>query len=121
MVWRAVPNKIGVFDRKTGAYHADAPVQSVTIHPPNKHPAGTPLVRDSYALEIKTPYGTRWQGFRAACIDSRLRAVVDTTGRERDEVLARWKKVSGAPCGDLRGLGRVQRKRRTVTKAKAGR
>lgn len=99
MVWRTLPKKIGVSDCKTGRFYPEAPVQSVKIHSPNKHPDRSPIRRDMYALQIETPHGTRWQGFQDACIDSRLRVVVDTTGRERDEVVAKWKKVRGAPCG----------------------
>lgn len=93
MTWRLVPETIGIVDRKSGTFVRAAPVLRVVAHPPGKHPPEIPIGRDWYAVEIITAYGTRWQGFKNARITSSLRMAVDTTGRERDEVLARWEAV----------------------------
>jgi hypothetical protein len=90
--WRLVPEKISQWTR-AGGFFRDLPVVNVKIYPPGRHPEGTPLRADLYAVEIHTPKGVSWQGFRDAKINSQLRVAVDITGREADEVIAKWKKA----------------------------
>lgn len=90
--WRLIPSKINQWTR-SGGFHRDAPVTQVRIYPPGRHPSGSPLRKDWYAVEILTPFGPSWQGFVDAKINSQLRVAVDITGREADEVIAKWKKA----------------------------
>jgi hypothetical protein len=57
------------------------------VHPPGTHHG--PIVSSMTALEIETPYGSRWFGVESAYINSQLRAVVVGTNR-RDEVRMKW-------------------------------
>lgn len=109
MTWKYIPKTIGVFDRKTGKFHADAPVKTVKLHPPGTH-AGSGIRDDMFLAEIITPYGTRKYGFEKGCIDSRLRMAVFRSGEWRDEVLAKWK---NAPSAALEcGGGKKKRRRK---------
>lgn len=102
MVWRYVPMKTSTF--ANGQFRTNVPVEQIIIHPPgSKH--GGPIIPTAYAVEIRTAFGKRWQGFKNACIDASLRVAVDTTGREADEVVAKWKKAPKNPCGSRGGLG----------------
>ena len=94
MGWKYVPSTIGIVDRKTGrGFVKDAPVLRVVAHPPGTHMS--PILSDATALEIITPYGSRWYGCVEAQITSRLRmAFKQWPGTERDEVVAQWDDAS---------------------------
>ena len=66
------------------------PVISFVVHPPNSHKSA--IRSDMTALELITPYGSRWYGVEHAYINSQLRMVVVGTNR-KDEVRMRWKVV----------------------------
>jgi hypothetical protein len=93
-IWKYIPKRIGVFDRKSGAYYADVPVTTVILHPPTStsvHP-GTAIRGDWHLAEIVTPKGTRTYGFADGYITSGLKFAVKLgPGQERDEVVAKWK------------------------------
>jgi len=95
-----IPNRIGVFDRARGVFHADVPVTTVVLHPPvasSTHP-GTAIRGDWHLAEIVTPKGTRTYGFADGYITPRLKFAVKLgPGQERDEVVAKWKKAPPKP------------------------
>lgn len=116
-IWKYVPKTVGMFDRKTGKFHPNAPVTAVRLTPPVKsraHP-DTAIRGDWYLLEMETPVGKRTYGVVNGCIDSSLRMAVKLgPGTERDEVIAKWKKApaNACPVGVLGGRGRAGGKRR---------
>jgi hypothetical protein len=67
----------------------EVPVTSVRFYPPGQHPPRTPIVKDVGALELVTPYGSRWYGFDRGYINAQLRMVVEGFDK-RDEVRSRW-------------------------------
>ena len=68
------------------------PVTSYIAHPANNHPAYCPIKAEYVALELITPYGSRWYGCERAYINSELRMVVMGCD-DRDEVRMAWKAV----------------------------
>jgi hypothetical protein len=99
-IWKYVPSRIGVLDRKSGTFHPSAPVTTVILHPPvsdRVHP-GTAIRGDWHLAEIVTPKGTRTYGFADGYITPRLKFAVKLgPGQERDEVVARWKDAPPRP------------------------
>lgn len=69
--------------------HGEVPVVSTRFYPPGQHPPRTPIVPTVGALELVTPYGSRWYGFDRGYINSQLRMVVQGFDR-RDEVRRKW-------------------------------
>ena len=107
MVWRYVPTKTSTV--ANGVFHKDVPVKNVVIHAPGSQPT----VREGWIpIEIRTSFGSRWQGFKNACVDSMGRVAVDTRGREADEVVAKWKEAKNPCGGGLAGVCRGKRRRR---------
>src|SRR5690349_18697654 len=90
--WRYVPETIGIVDRKTGkGFISDAPVLRVVAHSPGTHKSA--INASMTALEIVTPYGSRWYGCEEAQITSRLRMAFRRDDL-RDEVLLKWEDAS---------------------------
>jgi hypothetical protein len=83
---RYVPETIGILGPR--GFYPHAPVTQVIAHPPGQHPKGVPIFTEMYAVEIKTPFGSRWYGATRAFIDSTLRMVMDCN--DHDEVLRKW-------------------------------
>ena len=66
---------------------ATVPVTGVQTHPPGTHP-GSCIRADMTAVEVKTPFQSRWFGTEKAYIDASLRMVMEIN--PRDEVLSKW-------------------------------
>jgi hypothetical protein len=65
------------------------PVTGTRFYPPGQHPPKSPIVPTMGALELVTPYGSRWYGFDRGYINSQLRMVVEGFNK-RDEVRSKW-------------------------------
>jgi hypothetical protein len=72
--------------------HGMVPVTSYIAHPANNHPDKCPIKAEYVALELRTPFGSRWYGCDHAYINSELRMVVIGTDT-RDEVRMQWRVV----------------------------
>jgi hypothetical protein len=84
---RYVPETIGIMGPE-GKYYPSVPVTGIVAHAPGNHPKESCVFSEMHAVEIKTPFGSRWYGATCPFIDSSLRMVMDCN--DRDEVLARW-------------------------------
>jgi hypothetical protein len=83
MTPRYAPKSVLIAGRGT------VPVTSTKFYPPGQHPRGSPIVSTMGALELVTPYGSRWWGFDRGYINSQLRMVVQGFGK-RDEIRSKW-------------------------------
>lgn len=86
-MWRVMPETTSIY--RGGVFRVNVPVTRWIIHPAGAH-NDSPIKNDWVAVEIVTPHGSGWQGFRDAAIGPDLRIHCDTTDRERDEVIAKW-------------------------------
>lgn len=74
------------------------PVIASSIHPAGQHPPECPLHKDTAALELKTPAGSRWYGVSDGWINSELRMVVQGFPAAFEEMAA-WERVPEGRAG----------------------